>query len=122
MGASIGGMPMLLLTTKGRRSGRVHSVPLGYMMDQDSYVVIASYRGSTKNPAWYLNLLNEPLVFVQVSTRKIAVVARPVDAEEREDLWSRLVAKTPIYGRFQDRTKRQIPLVYLTPDNSEVEQ
>ena len=121
VGASLGGMPMLLLTTKGRRSGRVHSVPLGYMMDQESYVVIASYRGSTRNPAWYLNLLHEPLVFVQVGMRKISVVARPVDSVEREALWSRLVAKTPIYGRFQDHTKRQIPLVYLTPANSEVE-
>ncbi len=121
VGASIAGMPMLLLTTRGRRSGRVHSVPLGYMMEEDSYVVIASYRGSPKNPAWYLNLLSEPQVMVQVSNRKIAVVAGTAEGEARERLWNRLVAKTPIYQRFQDRTSRQIPLVYLTPTDSDVD-
>jgi len=121
VGASIGGMPMLLLATKGRRSGRAHNVPLGYMMEQDSYVVIASYRGSPRNPAWYLNLLAEPQAFVQVNSRKIAIVATTADNEAREKLWNRLVAKTPIYKRFQERTKRQIPLVYLTPVNSNEE-
>ena len=115
VGASLAGMPMLVLATKGRRSGRVHSVPLGYMMEQESYVVIASYRGSPRHPAWYLNLLKEPQATVQVNRRKIAVVARTADAEARERLWTCLVANTPLYKRFQERTKRQIPMVYLTP-------
>jgi len=106
---------MLILTTKGRRSGRVHRVPLGYLMEQDSYVVIASYRGSPKHPAWYLNLLNEPQAIVQVNRSRLAVVARIADAEARERLWTRLVTKTPLYQRFQDHTSRQIPMVYLTP-------
>ena len=66
IGASIAGMPMLLLTTKGRQSGRAHTVPLGFLMEEDSFVVIASYRGSPRNPAWYLNLQSEPQVTVQV--------------------------------------------------------
>ncbi len=113
--ASIAGMPMLVLTTKGRRTGRAHSIPLGYMTDQDSYVVIASYRGSPRNPEWYLNLLQETNAIVQVSNRKIAVVATTADTESRDRLWPLLIAKTPIYKRFQDRTSRQIPLIYLTP-------
>ena len=115
LGASIAGMPMLILATKGRRSGRIHRVPLGYMKEQDSYVVIASYRGSPRHPAWYLNLLNEPQALVQVSRRRIAVVARTADAEARERLWACLVKSTPVYQRFQDSTSRQIPLVYLAP-------
>ena len=118
VGASLAGMPILILATKGRRSGRVHNVPLAFMMEEDSYVVIASYRGSPRHPAWYLNLLNEPQAIVQVKGRKIAVVAKTVDTEARENLWNRLVAKTPVYNRFQERTKRQIPMVYLTPVNS----
>ena len=118
MGASIAGMPMLILTTKGRRSGRVHRVPLGYMMERDSYVVIASYRGSPRHPAWYLNLLNEPQAIVHVNRGRIAVVARTADAEARESLWACLVTSRPFYQRFQDRTNRQIPMVYLTPITS----
>ena len=108
-------MPMLLLATKGRRSGRFHNVPLGYLLEQDSYVVIASYRGSPKHPAWYLNLRAEPKALIQVGSDKIKVIAKTVDSDSREQLWNRLVEKTPIYKRFQDRTSRQIPMVYLTP-------
>ena len=115
VGASIAGMPMLLLATTGRRSGRLHSVPLGYLLELDSYVVIASYRGSPKHPAWYLNLRSEPKALVQVGSEKIEVIAKTVDSDAREQLWNRLVEKTPIYQRFQDRTSRQIALVYLTP-------
>lgn len=118
VGASIAGMPMLILATKGRRSGKAHSVPLGYMTERDSYVVIASYRGSPRHPAWYLNLLNEPQATLQVNRLRIAVVAKTADAEAREKLWTCLVARTPLYKRFQERTDRQIPMVYLTPVNS----
>ena len=112
---------MLLLTTKGRQSGRAHTVPLGFLMEEDLFVVIASYRGSPRNPAWYLNLQNEPQVTVQVGERNIAVIAKTADAEARARLWNQLVAKTPIYQRFQDHTSRQIPVVYLVPVDSGVE-
>ena len=115
LGVTIGGMGMLILTTTGRRSGKPRAVPLGYMMENDSYIVIASYGGSARNPAWYLNLLNEPRAFVQVKGHKVAVTAQRIDAEAREQLWSRLIAKRPLYQQFQDRTKRQIPMVLLTP-------
>jgi deazaflavin-dependent oxidoreductase (nitroreductase family) len=115
LGVTIGGMGMLILTTTGRRSGKPRAVPLGYMMENDSYVVIASYGGSTTNPAWYLNLINEPRAFVQVKGHKVAVTAQKVEAADREQLWSRLIAKAPLYQKFQDRTKRQIPMVFLTP-------
>ena len=117
VGASLAGMPMLILTTKGRRSGRAHTVPLGYMMEGGSYVVIASYRGSPRHPAWHLNLLNDPQAFLHVNRRKFAVVAETADAEARDRLWASLVAEMPVYKRFQERTSRQIPMVYLTPVN-----
>ena len=115
VGATIGGMRMLILTTKGRRSGKYRKVPLGYFMDDDSYVVIASYGGSPRNPAWYLNLLSEPRAVVQVKGRRIAVTAENADAATRERLWARLVARAHYYQNFQDRTERLIPLMFLTP-------
>ena len=115
VGVSIGGMRMLILTTTGRRSDKAHKVPLGYLMDGDSYVVIASYGGSTRNPDWYLNIVREPRVFVQVSGHRISVTAQMADTEARERLWTQLVAKAPLYQKFQDRTTRQIPMLLLTP-------
>jgi len=117
VGASAGGMRMLILTTRGRRSGKTRSVPLGYILDGGSYVVIASYGGSTRHPSWYLNLLSEPRGFVQVKGLKIAVTAQVANPSARELLWNRLVGKTPLYQKYQDRTKRQIPMVLLTPIN-----
>ena len=84
VGASIGGMRMLILTTTGRRSGKAHKVPLGYMMDEDSYVVIASYGGSIRDPDWYLNIVSEPRVFVQVNGSRISVSAQMADTVARE--------------------------------------
>jgi len=115
VGASIGGMRMLILTTTGRRSGKAHEVPLGYLIDGDSYVVIASYGGSARNPDWYLNLVSEPRAFVQVKGHKTAVTAQMADRVDRERLWAQLVAKAPVYQKYQDRTTRQIPMVLLTP-------
>ena len=118
MGASIGGMRMLILTTKGRRSGKARSVALGYMEEGNSYLVIASYGGSVTNPHWYLNLQDEPLAQAQVRGKRMAVRAQTADAEDRARLWPQLVAKVPLYQHYQDRTQRQIPLVYLTPIES----
>ena len=115
VGASIGGMRMLILATTGRRSGKAHQVLLGYMIDGDSYVVIASYGGSARDPDWYLNLVSEPHVFVQVKGHRIAVNAQMAEGVDRERLWAQLVAKAPLYQKYQDRTTRQIPMVLLTP-------
>ena len=106
---------MLILTTTGRRSGKAHKVPLGYLMDGDSYVVIASYGGSTRNPDWYLNIVCEPRAFVQVNGHRISVTAQIADTVARDRLWTQVVAKAPLYQKFQDRTIRQIPMVLLTP-------
>ena len=117
VGASIGGMRMLILTTRGRRSGKARSVPLGYIRDGDSYVVIASNGGSIRNPSWHQNLLSEPRGFVMVKGLRLSVTAKVADPSAREHLWNRLVEKAPLYQKYQDRTERQIPMVLLTPDS-----
>ncbi len=118
MGASIGGMRMLILTTRGRRSGKARSVALGYLEEGASYVVIASYGGSVNHPHWYLNLQKTPLASAQVRGKRLAVQTQTVDAKDRARLWPQLVAKAHLYQHYQDRTQRQIPLVYLTPIDS----
>ena len=115
VGVSIGGMRMLILTTIGRRSGKAHKVPLGYIMDGDSYVVIASYGGSPRNPDWYLNIECQRRVFVQVNGYRISGTAKIADTDARERLWTQLVAKAPLYQKYQDRTTSQIPMILLTP-------
>ena len=118
IGSSIGKMPILILSTRGRRSGRVHKVPLAYLMEKDAYVVIASYRGQPRHPAWYLNLLDDPKAMVQVKGWKTSVTAQKADHEARQRLWTSLITRAPLYQVFQSRTKRQIPLVFLTPETN----
>lgn len=108
-------MGILILTTQGRRSGKARSVPLGYIMDGDSYVVIASNGGSIRHPAWHLNLLGEPHASVMVKGSRFTVTAEVAEPSARERLWSRLIEKAPLYQKYQDRTKRQVPMVVLTP-------
>ena len=107
------GSPVLLLTTKGRRSGQLRTVPLIFTVYGESRAVIASRGGSPQHPAWYLNLLDEPRVQVQVKGDVYESQARVADAREREQIWAAAVAHWPNYDVYQARTTRQIPVVIL---------
>jgi deazaflavin-dependent oxidoreductase (nitroreductase family) len=110
-----GGMPMLELTTTGRKTGRPHTVMLSSPLQEGSTIVIVASRGGgERNPAWFLNLRDNPEV--QVSWK--GELARPMKArvatpEERERLWPRVVADHAHYGGYQNKTSREIPLVLL---------
>ena len=104
---------MLLLTTTGRASGRSHTVPLLYLRDGDSLMVIASYGGRPRDPDWYLNLVANPSVRVQVGPRHREMSARTATAEERSSWWPRVVAAYGDYAVYQGRTEREIPVVIL---------
>ncbi len=82
---------MLLLTTRGRNTGRSHTVPLLYLREGDDLVVIASYGGRDRHPDWYVNLLREPTATAQIRNRKLQVKARTADPEERALWWPRIV-------------------------------
>jgi deazaflavin-dependent oxidoreductase (nitroreductase family) len=109
------GAPICLLTTTGRRSGRLRTVPLVYMPDGDDLVVVASRGGMGSHPAWYLNLGDDPGATVQVGTVTLPVRARDATAPERERLWPTLTAAYPHFDAYQLRTSRHIPVVILTP-------
>ena len=107
---------MLLLTTRGRVSGKPHSVPLLYLENGASLVVIASYGGRDLNPDWYLNLVETPQVEVQLPRRKPSVMmSRTAHAEERRGWWPKIVDAYDGYAVYQSRTKREIPVVILEP-------
>jgi deazaflavin-dependent oxidoreductase (nitroreductase family) len=111
----VGPMDALLLTTTGRVSGERRDVALNYLPDGDSYIVVASYAGEDRDPAWWRNLKTDPDAEVRVSGARVRVRAREVDGAERERLWARIVAKDPAYDEYQHRTKRRLPVVVLKP-------
>ena len=109
------GAPMLLLTTTGRRSGRPRTLPLLYLKTDRGYALVASYGGSDRHPAWYLNLVAEPRVEVQVGPRRMKALAETSDPARRAELWPRLVALHRGYEDYQAKTEREIPVVEILP-------
>jgi deazaflavin-dependent oxidoreductase (nitroreductase family) len=115
LGRRFVGNDMLLLTTKGHRSGKDHTIPLLHLTDGDRYLVIASYGGRSRHPTWYENLLARPQVRVQVGSRELSMRARTATGEEKDRWWPRVVDAYPDYAVYQSRTEREIPLVFLEP-------
>ncbi len=111
------GMRHLLLRTKGRKSGKVHTVALPYWCDGDgSRVVAASYAGNSIHPAWYHNLVDKsanPKVWIKDRAEECWVDADVLEGVEYRRTWDPLVADRPVYGDYQAKTERQIPLIRL---------
>jgi deazaflavin-dependent oxidoreductase (nitroreductase family) len=117
--ASIGGgkgmVPTLLLTTIGRKSGRVLTLPLIFGRSGPNYVVVGSKGGAPVHPARYLNLQATPEVQVQVKAEKFKALAYTADAAERAVLWPKMIEIYGPYAEYQTKTARQIPVVVLKP-------
>ncbi len=117
LGWALRGMPVLELTTTGRKSGQRRTVLLTSPIQvSDSYLVVASRGGDDTHPAWFLNLRDNPSVTVGVRRRSaVPMTARVATASERAELWLRVTTRYPRYAAYQERTAREIPLVLLTP-------
>ena len=109
---------VLILTTTGRRSGEPRSVPLIFGRDGDQLVLVASLGGAPHHPIWYLNLRDDPKVFIQVQGERFAARARTASGDERARLWPLMVSILPHYEDFQARTTREIPLVVVERNDS----
>jgi deazaflavin-dependent oxidoreductase (nitroreductase family) len=107
------GMDTLLLTTRGRKTGMLRRTALIYGQDNDRYIVVASNGGKPKDPAWCLNLRENPEVHLQVGPETIAARARLATAEERPHLWALMTSIFPMYENFRKKTSREIPVVLL---------
>jgi deazaflavin-dependent oxidoreductase (nitroreductase family) len=111
-----GGMPVLMLTTTGRKSGKKQTCMLTSPVQLgDAPVLVASYGGSDRHPAWFLNLRENPLVEVVTSSGSGPMRARIASPEEKRELWPRVTATYRNYAGYQERTSRDIPLVILEP-------
>jgi deazaflavin-dependent oxidoreductase (nitroreductase family) len=113
VGGRLVGMPVLLLTTTGRRTGRPHTVALTFLPDGENMVVIASNGGARRNPHWYANLEAHRDASVRLGRATIRVTGREASGDERERLWRRAVTAYRGYGAYQRRTRRRIPVVVL---------
>ena len=112
-GYEMEGAPCVILTTTGRRTGKVRRTPLIRVHDGDNYLVVASLGGAPQHPVWYLNLLADPEVTLQDRGVVHELVARTASPEEKAGLWPIAVAVWPDYANYQAKTERDIPLVVL---------
>ena len=109
------GSPLLLLTVKGRKSGLWKRTALIYGEDAGRFLIVASLGGAPKHPVWYLNLVSNPEVHLRVKDRELTAMARTATAEEKPELWKKMVEIYPDYADYQLKTDRDIPVVILDP-------
>ena len=109
-GTTLRGMPVILLTTKGAKSGDIRKSPLMRVEHDGSYAVLASKGGAPENPVWYYNVAANPQVELQDGPTRWDMVAREVTGDEKKVWWDRAVAAYPDYAEYQKKTDRQIPV------------
>lgn len=114
VGGPFEGGNLLLLTTRGARSGATHTTPLAYLEDGDRLVVMASAGGAPRHPAWYHNVRANPTVTVEQGTTSFEAVASVPDRPERDKLWARAVEAMPGFADYEQKTDRTIPVVVLS--------
>ncbi|MEU1947770.1 nitroreductase family deazaflavin-dependent oxidoreductase [Streptomyces sp. NPDC059474] len=114
-GTTMRGMPVILLTTRGAKSGKIRKTPLMRVEHNGVYAVVASLGGSPKHPVWYYNVVGDPRVELQDGPARQDMTAREVTGEEKALWWERAVEAYPDYADYQTKTDRQIPVFVLEP-------
>ncbi|MFC7878082.1 nitroreductase family deazaflavin-dependent oxidoreductase [Isoptericola sp. NPDC057391] len=112
-GTTMRGMPVVILTTVGAKTGALRKTPLMRVAHEGTYAVVASLGGAPKHPVWYYNVLANPRVELQDGPEKHEYVAREVTGDEKALWWERSVAAYPDYADYQRRTDREIPVFVL---------
>lgn len=112
-GGTLQGKPVIILTTRGRHSGKVRKAPLMRVEHNGTYAVVASMGGAPKHPVWYLNMIASPAVTLQDGPNVYEMLAREVHGDEKARWWAVAVAAWPAYAEYQTKTDRQIPVVVL---------
>ena len=112
------GLPVVLLTTRGARSGKIRRTPLMRVEHDGRYAAVASMGGAPKHPVWYFNIVADPHVDLRDGPVRQDMVAREVTGEEKSVWWERAVAAFPPYAEYQTKTDRQIPVFVLEPANA----
>jgi deazaflavin-dependent oxidoreductase (nitroreductase family) len=113
VGGPFEGGNLLLLTTTGAKSGQPRLSPLAYFTVDDKIIVVGSYAGADIDPAWVHNLRKNPLAHIEVGTTDYDVIARELPSAERDEVYPTLVEQSPVFGEYQAKTDRVIPLFEL---------
>ncbi|EHN78290.1 nitroreductase family deazaflavin-dependent oxidoreductase [Streptomyces coelicoflavus] len=109
------GLPVIVLTTRGARSGKVRKTPLMRVEHEGRYAAVASLGGAPKHPVWYFNVISDPRVELQDGPVRRDMTAREVTGAEKAEWWERAVAAFPPYSDYQEKTDREIPVFVLEP-------
>jgi len=109
------GLPVVVITNRGARSGKLRKTPLMRVEHDGRYAAVASQGGAPEHPRWYYNFRAEPRVELQDGPRKQPMIAREVTGDERAEWWQRAVAPYPPYAEYQQKTSRLIPVFVLEP-------
>jgi len=112
-------IPVLLLTTTGRKTGRKRTTPLLYARDGNRLVIVASNGGRPLDPSWWMNLKHNPIAMVQIKDVKQTIYAQRAIGSEKDRLWQMMASLYPSYDDYQKRTNREIPIVVLRPKISD---
>ncbi|MEV0182272.1 nitroreductase family deazaflavin-dependent oxidoreductase [Streptomyces sp. NPDC050625] len=112
------GLPVILLTTLGARSGKIRKTPLMRVEHDGRYAVVASQGGAPKHPVWYFNVTADPRVELQDGPVKRDMTARELTGDEKTVWWDRAVAAYPPYAEYQEKTSREIPVILLEPTDA----
>lgn len=115
IGSRLAGIPMLLLYTTGRKSGKEYIIPLAYHPHGDSFVVVASNDALPKHPGWYFNVMADDSAQVQAGDMTVDITARELTGDERQAIWKNAIKTNPAWARYVEKTDRIIPVVMLSP-------
>jgi len=118
VGSRLGTQTILLLETIGRKSGQSRLIPIAYFFHEGKYLIVESNWGKDKHADWYLNLLKNPHATLQVKGNTIPVEAHDAQGDEYDRLWKYATERHPPYLRYQDMTKRRIPIVVFQPNHA----
>jgi deazaflavin-dependent oxidoreductase (nitroreductase family) len=113
------GFPVVLLTTVGSRTGLRRTAPVGGFPDgEDTWIVVASLAGAARHPVWFINMARRPDdIWLEVGTRRFKVRGQSLEGAERADALRRIAKISPRYGKYQEQTDREIPIVRLTAEH-----
>jgi deazaflavin-dependent oxidoreductase (nitroreductase family) len=110
------GLPVIIVTTRGNKSGKVRKTPLMRVEHEGEYALVASKGGAPEHPVWYYNLVSDPdSVAIQDGPTPVDVSVRQISGDEKQRWWERAVAAYPPYAEYQEKTDRQIPVFVATP-------
>ena len=113
VGGALAGAPVLLLHSRGAKSGEARLHPLMYQAVGDDFAIFASYAGAPRHPAWFHNLVAHPQTTVEMGREVVAVTARVTAGAEREAIWSAQKQRYPFFADYEAKTDREIPVVVL---------